>query len=344
MRIFRHHDHLDTTARDAVVAIGNFDGVHQGHRAVIGAAARLAAEAEKPLGVLTFEPHPRSYFRPDDPSFRLTPFRPKMRQLEAHGVDNVYCLAFDAALAALTAEQFVADILARGLGVAHVVVGYDFVFGKGRGGNMEFLREAGPRHGIGVSSIDVVARGDGAPVSSTLIRQLLRDGHPGEAATALGRPWEVEGHVHPGDQRGRKLGFPTANLDLEGYLLPRFGVYAVRCAVDDGGEGDTPTWIHGVANLGLRPTIGDGKILLEAHLFDFKGDLYGKLMRVQLVDFLRPEMRFDGLDALRQQIDADCRLARETLAGTAGSGLTAAPAASPREPEIPEVSKDDNGL
>jgi riboflavin kinase/FMN adenylyltransferase len=335
MRIYRHHDNLETTARDAVVAVGNFDGVHQGHRAVIGAAARLAAEAEKPLGILTFEPHPRSYFRPDDPPFRLTPFRPKMRQLEAQGVDLVYCLTFDADLAALTAERFVAEILFQGLGVAHVVVGYDFVFGKGRGGNTDFLRAVGPVHGIGVSSVDVVARGDGAPVSSTLIRELLRAGRPAEAALALGRAWEVEGHVLPGDRRGRQLGFPTANLDLEGYLLPRFGVYAVRAAVDAGEAGHPPRWIDGVANLGLRPTIGDGKILLEAHLFDFQGDLYGKLMRIQLVDFLRPEARFDGLDALRAQIDLDCRRAREILAGGAGSALTAAPAAAERKADSP---------
>ncbi len=325
MRIYRHHDGLEQSARDAVVAIGNFDGVHQGHRAVIGAAARLAAASEKPLGVLTFEPHPRSYFRPDDPPFRLTPFRPKMRQLEAYGADIVYCLGFDADLAALTAERFVDEILVRGLGVAHVVFGYDFVFGKGRGGNADFLRETAPRHGFGVASVEAVARDDGAPVSSTLIRDLLRNGRPAEATAALGRPWEVEGHVLPGDQRGRQLGFPTANLDLEGYLLPKFGVYAVRCMVESGADA-APVWIDGVANLGLRPTIGDGKILLEAHLFDFSGNLYGRLMRIQLVDFLRPEMRFDGLDALRGQIDADCRRAREILAGGGGSALTAGPA------------------
>lgn len=335
MRIFRHYENLDTTARDAVVAIGNFDGVHQGHRAVIGEAGRLAAEAEKPLGILTFEPHPRSYFRPGDPPFRLTPFRPKMRQLEAQGVDIVYCLTFDAVLAALTAERFVTDILVEGLGVAHLVVGYDFVFGKGRGGNTEFLRQVGPVHGVGVTSVDVVAHGDGAPVSSTLIRDLLRGGHPAEATAALGRPWEVEGHVQPGDKRGRQLGFPTANLDLEGYLLPKYGVYAVRAAIDGGDAAHPPHWIAGVANLGLRPTIGDGKVLLEVHLFDFEGDLYGKLVRVQLIDFLRPEQRFDGLDALRAQIDLDSRRAREILAGGPGSALTAAPADAEREPDSP---------
>lgn len=318
MRIFRQFENLDTSARDAVVAIGNFDGIHQGHRAVIGAAARLAAEAERPLGVMTFEPHPRTHFRPNDPPFRLTPFRPKMRQLEALGVDVVYCLPFDAALAALTADEFVTQVLAKGLGVDHIVFGYDFVFGKGRGGNADFLRQVCPSHGIGVTSVDVVARGDGAPVSSTLIRALLREGRAAEAAAALGRPWEVEGHVIPGDQRGRLLGFPTANFDLEGYLLPRFGGYVVRAALDAGESEEPEQWIGGIANLGRRPTIGDDKVLLEVHLFDFNDDLYGKLMRIQLVDFIRPEQKFDGLDALKAQIDADSNYAREFLAGEAG--------------------------
>lgn len=323
MRLYRHYRQIDDDARGAAVAIGNFDGVHEGHRAVIARAAEEARRLDVPLGVLTFEPHPRQFFRPDDPPFRLTPLRPKIRQFEALGVDLVYVLPFDRDLAAKPADMFVDDVLVRGLGVRQVVVGYDFVFGKGRGGDTGLLVAAGSRHGFGVTAIDPVASDEGDPHSSTLVRDLLRAGRPAQAARVLGRVWEVEGHVLPGDRRGRTIGFPTANLDLEGYLLPRFGVYAVRAAVDraDGGA----DWHDGVANLGLRPTVGDGKILLETHLFDFSGDIYGRLMRVQLIDFIRPERRFDGLPALQAQIGEDGRVARERLAAAGERGISTAP-------------------
>lgn len=321
MRILRSWQTLDPQDRSGVVAIGNFDGLHRGHAAVLDQARAIAAEQDAPFAVLTFEPHPRSYFRPGTPPFRLTPLRPKARQLEAMGVDILYVLHFDAELASKTAEAFIGDILAGGLGARHVVVGYDFVFGKGRGGDGDLLEAVGRRHGFGVTRVDEVAGADGDAFSSTVIRDHLREGRPAEAARALGRLWEVEGHVTPGDQRGRTIGFPTANLDLEGYLLPRFGVYAVRMGLEAPG---VPVWRDGVANLGLRPTIGDGKVLLEAHMFDRNEDLYGRLLRVQLVDFIRPEIQFDGLDALRAQIARDCDKAREILAARQAGGVTPA--------------------
>jgi riboflavin kinase/FMN adenylyltransferase len=264
-----------------------------------------------PTGVITFEPHPRTYFRPDDPPFRLTPFRPKMRQFEDMGIDLVFALPFDAELASKSAENFTSDVLISGLGIAHVVVGYDFVFGKGRTGDTAFLETAGRQRGMPVTVVDAVSDEDGTAYSSTRIRDLLRTGRPAEAGAILGRPWEAEGHVSPGDQRGRTLGFPTINIDLESYLLPAFGVYAVRVGLE---EDERWIWHDGVANLGLRPTIGDGKTLLEAHLLDFSDDLYGRLARVQLLDYIRPERKFDGLEALQSQITADCTTAREVLA------------------------------
>ena len=318
MRLYRDFTNLDDDARGGVVVIGNFDGVHEGHRQVIARARAIADGLGTPLVVLTFEPHPRQYFQPDAPTFRLTPLRSKTRQMEPLGIDALLALPFDDRIATRTAEEFIGDILIAALGARHVVIGYDFAFGKGRSGNPMTLQEAGAAHGFGVTCVEAAVSEDGAEFSSTQVRQLLREGKPAAAAAYLGRPWEVEGHVQHGDKRGRQLGFPTANIDLEGYLLPAFGVYAVRLRMDDGPDsapdGRSTGWMDGVANLGLRPTIGDDKVLLEVHLFDFDGDIYGRLARVALVDFLRPEQKFDGLDALKAQIAADTAQAQEILA------------------------------
>jgi riboflavin kinase/FMN adenylyltransferase len=321
MRIHRSWQALDPADRSSVLAIGNFDGVHRGHAAVLDRARRIARDRQAPFAVLTFEPHPRSYFRPDTPPFRLTPLRPKARQLEGHGVDLLFVLSFDAELASKPAETFIDDILVDGLGVKHVVIGYDFVFGKGRGGDGALLEAAGANRGFGVTRVAQVTGEGDAALSSTVIRDHLRAGRPAEAARALGRLWEVEGHVQHGDRRGRAIGFPTANLDLEGYLLPAFGVYAVRVGFEAPHD---PAWHDGVANLGLRPTIGDDKVLLEAHLFDTDQDLYGRLVRVQLVEFIRPERKFAGLDPLKAQIAKDCDKAREILAARETSIVTPA--------------------
>ena len=228
MRLYRDFTNLDDDARGGVVVIGNFDGVHEGHRQVIARARAIAEGLGTPLVVLTFEPHPRQYFRPDAPTFRLTPLRSKTRQLEPLGIDAILALPFDERIAARTAEDFIGDILVGALGAQHVVIGYDFAFGKDRSGNPQTLQKAGARHGFGVTCVEAAVSEDGAEFSSTRVRQLLREGKPAAAAAYLGRPWEVEGHIQHGDKRGRQLGFPTANIDLEGYLLPAFGVYAVR--------------------------------------------------------------------------------------------------------------------
>lgn len=302
MQIFRHHDNLPESARGATVAIGNFDGVHRGHQALIARAKALGG----PLGVLVFEPHPQEFFRPGAPRFRLTPFRAKARLLETFGVDILYALHFDATFAALSADAFMDNVLVRGLGVSRVIVGADFQFGKGRAGNIDILRQRGNACGFDVITFDLVGEGDDTKISSTRIREALRAGQPDVAATMLGHAWTVEGRVARGDQRGRTIGFPTANISLEGYLEPALGVYAVR--VELGGKK-----YGGVANFGRRPTFDKKDVLLEVHVFDFDGDLYGQPIRVSFEAFLRPEMKFSCLEALKAQIALDCQAARKKL-------------------------------
>jgi len=311
MAIFRHTDDLPPEARGGVVAIGNFDGVHLGHRTLLAEGLRLAEGLDVPLGILTFEPHPRSVFRPQDPTFRLTPLRAKTHALEALGVEHLYVLHFDTDFAAETAEAFVRKILVEGLAARQVVVGQDFRFGHKRVGDAALLEALGRDLGFGVSALAPIAAEDGVIFSSSTIRRCLRDGQPAEAARLLGRPWQIEGRVEHGDERGRALGFPTANLAIDDYLVPALGVYAVRVMIDEAEDG---AWQTGVANLGRRPTVDGSRILLEVHLFDFAGDLYGRHLRVQLIDFLRREKKFDGLEGLRAQIAEDCRQARAILA------------------------------
>lgn len=310
MRIFRHTSDLPADARGAVVALGNFDGVHRGHGIVIGQAAETARRLGVPTAVVTFEPHPRRLFRPDDPPFRLTPFRTKAHHIEHLGVDLLFVIHFDWAFASRTAEQFVDGVLVQGLAARHVVAGYDFVFGRGRGGDLAMLERMAGERGFGVTRVMPVRDGTGTVFSSTRVRELLVDGRPREAAEVLGRAWEIEGRVEQGFQRGRTIGFPTANVALGDYLRPAFGVYAVRAGVD---RANATQWLPGVANLGRRPTVGGTAELLEVHLFDGRYDLYGQHLRVQLVDFLRHERKFDGLDALRGQIARDADAARHSL-------------------------------
>lgn len=307
MRIFRHYEELPAAVRGGVVALGNFDGVHLGHQAVIGRALDLAKRLGAPAGVMTFEPHPRSVFSPDQPPFRLTPFRIKARLIEALSVDFLLMQHFDKAFAAHTAEDFIEEVLIKGLGVRAVVVGYDFCFGKGRAGSVEMLRG---RSDFETVSVDAQGGADGQTYSSNLIRQSLLDGKPDIAARLLGRPWEIEGRVETGDQRGRTIGFPTANLHLGDYMRPAIGVYAVRAGIDQGAD---TIWHDGVANLGRRPTFEKQDVILEAHLFDFDGDLYGRHLRVALSGYIRAERKFDGLPALKAQIAEDCDTARALL-------------------------------
>jgi riboflavin kinase/FMN adenylyltransferase len=310
MRVFRHTSASDD-ARGAVVAAGNFDGVHLGHQAVLGEAKALAKSLGAPFAVLTFEPHPRAVFQPGLPPFRLTPFRAKSLVLEGLGVDLLFTLHFDLAFAQKTAEEFVAEVLVAGLGASAVVVGYDFVFGNKRRGTPELLKAEGGKHGFAVKIVSPVAAPGGVVYSSTQIREHLAAGRLREAAALLGRPWEIDGRVDVGDKLGRTIGFPTANIDLADYLRPAPGVYAVRAGIENGSKTD---WHDGAANLGWRPTVGGKDLRLETHFFDFSGDLYGKHLRVALIERLRPEQRFAGLDALKAQIAVDCEKAREILA------------------------------
>ncbi len=312
MQVFADYLGLPADAKGAVTAIGNFDGLHLGHRAVLDRTRERARAAQAPFGVITFEPHPRRYFRPSDPPFRLTPADIKRRMIEALGCDAYYELPFDAPLAGLTADEFVARVLASGLGIRHIVVGDGFVFGKARSGSVPLLEHLADEHGFEVSIAAPVRAPDGHSCSSTRIRDLLAKGDPESAAVLLGRNWSIAGRVAAGDQRGRGLGFPTANLELGDYLRPAFGVYAVRAALEgDGGSAR----IGGVANLGVRPTVGGDKTLLEVHLFDFARDIYGRTIDVELLRHLRPERRFAGLEALKAQIATDSAQARAFLAG-----------------------------
>jgi riboflavin kinase/FMN adenylyltransferase len=301
-----------TQWKGGAVALGNFDGVHRGHQALLAHTGQRATALSGPLVALTFEPHPRRFFVPDTGPFRLTLPPAKVRLLAQYGVQAVLAQRFDAAFAALSADAFIDEVLLHGLGARHVVCGYDFTFGARRSGNVERLREAGAAKGFGVTVLDPVMR-EGEIYSSTRIREALRAGWASEAAELLGHPWEIEGTVELGDQRGRTIGFPTANVALGEHLRPRFGVYAVRAMVD-GGNGSE--WRDAVANLGRRPTFGKLQENFEVHLFDFSGDLYGKSLRVALIDFIRPEMKFSGLDQLKAQIAADGEAAREILAAS----------------------------
>ena len=315
MKIFRHFDDVPSALRGAVVAIGNFDGVHRGHRALI-AEAKMQAEARRsPLAVLSFEPHPQEYFRPSPECFRLTPLRTKARLLADLGVDALFALTFDGDMARRSPDDFVLKVLVEGLGISGAVVGHDFEFGQKRAGNLATLAYMGEMEGFSVTAFDTVTASGDEKISSTLIRRMLKEARPEEAARLLGRPWAVEARVEHGDARGRTMGFPTANMHLGHCLAPAFGVYAVRVNIL---EGDRAVARHdGVANFGVRPMYQVAVPLMETHLFDFEGDLYGKYLSVELIRYIRPEAKFSSLPELVAQIGSDAAKAREILAKTA---------------------------
>ncbi|HKU65099.1 MAG TPA: bifunctional riboflavin kinase/FAD synthetase, partial [Rhizomicrobium sp.] len=317
-------EEVPAACRGAVVAIGNFDGVHRGHRALIAQAKAQASARAAPLAVLSFEPHPQEYFRalrqeggptPAGPeSFRLTPLRTKARLLADLGVDALFALTFDGEMARRAPQDFVQTVLVAGLGISGVVVGHDFEFGQKRAGNLATLSLLGEKEGFSVTAFDTVTASGDEKISSTLIRQLLKQAKPEEAARLLGHAWAVEARVEHGDARGRKMGFPTANMHLGHCLAPAFGVYAVRVAILDG---DKVVSRHdGVANFGIRPMYQVDVPLLETHLFDFDGDLYGKYLSVELIRYIRPEAKFPSQEALIAQIAADAVKAREILGKT----------------------------
>jgi len=307
MKIFPSWRDLPPAARHHAVALGNFDGVHRGHVHLLHQLH--AARPDLPLAVLTFEPHPREYFRPEDPPFRLTLSSERALALGTLGVVMIYELAFDTNLAHLAAADFVEQVLVRGIGARHLACGTDFAFGHRRGGNVRFLETAASSHGIGLTPVPLLTDEDG-PISSTRIRRLLLDGYPDRAAMELGRPYTIHGTVARGDQRGRTLAFPTANMLLGRHLEPARGVYAVRARL---AGGDIR---NGVANLGRRPTVNSGlESRLEAHLFDFDGDLYDQEIAVELHHYLREERRFPSLDELKAQIALDAAQARAWFEG-----------------------------
>ena len=308
MEIIRDYQFVTASDQGATAAIGNFDGVHLGHLSVIDMAR--AALPEAPLGVVTFEPHPREYFAPDAPPFRLMGADARAHQLQKIGVDKLYELGFDATLSSLSPRAFAQEVIVDGLGLRHVVVGADFRFGKARAGTAEQLQAFGAEMGFGVTIAPLMAKGPDT-VSSTAIRNALTEARPRDAAAMLGHWHRVEGPVLHGEKRGRELGYPTANMSIDGLHPPAFGVYAVLVDVLEGPQSGR---YHGVASLGVRPMFGENKANLETFIFDFKGDLYGKHVSVALVDHLRGEEKFDGLDALITQMDADSAQARSILA------------------------------
>lgn len=307
MKVVRDYQFVSPADKGATVAIGNFDGVHFGHRAVIELAKSAAPDA--PLGVLTFEPHPREYFAPDAPPFRLMNADARTTRLRKLGVEVLYELNFNSQLAELSPEAFATNVIVDGLGLRHVVVGEDFCFGKARAGTVEDLKRFGEKLGFGVTVSELVASPSGS-VSSTAIRTALTDGQPEVAAEMLGHWHRIEGQVISGEQRGRELGYPTANMSIDGLHPPKFGIYAVIADVLDGPHKGS---YHGAASIGVRPMFGENQANLETFLLDFKGDLYGSTLSIALVSYLRPELKFDGLESLISQMDADCEKARAIL-------------------------------
>ncbi|ROT96968.1 bifunctional riboflavin kinase/FAD synthetase [Altererythrobacter sp. FM1] len=307
MRWLDHREPIPESLRGAVIALGNFDGFHQGHQAVAGEAIRWARETGRPSIVATFDPHPVRLFKPDVAPFRLTTLEQRQERYLAAGATAMLVFHFDAELAGTSAEDFVHVLLAERLGVAGVVTGEDFTFGKGRAGNRQMLADLGAQCGIEARAVPPVMD-SGEPVSSSRIRAALQAGEPETAARLLTRPFAIRGVVTHGDKRGREIGYPTANLTIENYLRPRFGIYAVTGTVLATGQE-----LKGAANIGVRPTFDPPKELLEPYFFDFSGDLYGQEIEVAFHHFLRPEAKFASLDDLVAQMERDCDRARELL-------------------------------
>ncbi|MBM86040.1 MAG: riboflavin biosynthesis protein RibF [Rhodospirillaceae bacterium] len=308
MRIVRGIASVRDSDKGTVAAVGNFDGVHLGHQTVVEEAGRVARGLNVPLSVLTFEPHPRTLFQQGAAPFRLTGSESRAEAIAALGVSVLFEIVFSQDFSQISAEDFVALILKDSLGLRHVVCGYDFVFGHRRRGTPDMLQTLGRDAGIGVTCMPAAAETDGAVYSSTRVRQCIAEGDPKGAADLLGRPWSFTATVEQGDRRGRTIGFPTCNLRIVDLVQPAHGVYAIWVRVEN-----EANWLPGVANFGRRPTVNDRGALFEAHLFDVERDLYGKRLSIRVIDFIRPEMRFTGLDELTAQIAKDASRARKIL-------------------------------
>jgi len=301
---------IESALRGGIVALGNFDGFHLGHQAVVGRAVALARAQGRPALVATFDPHPVRWFKPDVPPFRLTSLDQRQRLFGEAGADAMLVFRFDGELAGMSAEDFITDRLIARLGAVGVVTGQDYIFGKGRRGTVAMLAELGRAHGMTVETVGPVAADD-APVSSSRIRQALQAGDCATATQLMTRPYAIQGVVQHGDKVGRTIGYPTANIDMADYLRPRYGIYAVRGRLADG------RMLDGAANLGVRPTFDPPKELLEPYFFDFSGDIYGQEIEVELHSFIRPEAKFGSLEALTAQMERDCAEARTILSSSA---------------------------
>jgi len=313
--VIRDTTPISEIPRASVVAMGNFDGVHLGHRAVIAAALEMGRVHGRPALALTFEPHPRRFFSPNTPQFRLSDETAKLRLLAGTGLSGVVLMTFDKARAGTSAQDFIHHDLIGRLGVRGIAVGYDFHFGKGRVGSPSLLVKEAPRLGIEVDvqpHIDI----DDRPVSSSAIRIALAEGQIDAATAMLGAPWFISGEVIHGEKRGRELGYPTANIRLDQNCALKHGIYAVRVGR---GQEKSEARLEGVASFGRRPTFDNGAPLLEIFLFDFKGDLYGETLDVAFIGFIREELKFDGIEALTRQMDDDSARARAQLAAAPGA-------------------------
>ena len=300
---------LSSDENGAVVALGNFDGVHKGHQALIAEAKAKADELSAPLLVMTFEPHPRQFFSAQAPAVRLATLAQKEQSLVGCSVDVMLAVPFDREFAAMQAEDFINDLLIGQLGAKHIFAGWDFRFGSGRAGSMAMIEDLAGKAGVGVTTVQPVKDSHGEPFSSSRVRACLAAGELHAAAELLGRDWEIAGKVMPGDQIGRTIGFPTANLALGDYQRAKYGIYAVESEIC-GREG---TWFGGAAYLGYRPTVNGAREVFEVHFFDFDEDIYGEEIKVRLIDYIRDDAKLDSLDALKKQIEEDCIAARAVL-------------------------------
>jgi riboflavin kinase/FMN adenylyltransferase len=308
LRVIRGWKDLPAGDKGAAIAVGSFDGVHRGHQKVIELAAEAARQLGAPLAVITFDPHPSAYFHPEQPGFQLQKRDQQARALEALGVEVLYVLPLEPELAGMSDREFATRVLAAGLGARHIAVGFDNTFGKDRSGTPEAMAAYGEALGFSVSVAPPLVGEGGDKYSSTQVREALREGQPEAAAQILGRPFAIEGVVVRGRQLGRKLGFPTANVSIAGYVVPRFGVYAVRTRLPDGRR------LAGVASIGVNPTLdGVTEPVLEVWIFDFDEDLYDQVVETDLIRFLRPELKFPDLEALKDQVMADAAEARRLL-------------------------------
>ncbi|MDR3325897.1 MAG: riboflavin biosynthesis protein RibF [Rhodospirillaceae bacterium] len=310
MRIIRHYVEFPGFLRGSVIALGNFDGVHLGHQKIIKVAKMLSVTKCVACGVMSFEPHPRELFDVRVKAFRLTPFRTKVRLIESLKPDFILMQRFNCKFSEYIAEKFILQVLVASLDIRHVVVGYDYVFGHDRIGNVALLRKMAQYYKYTVTCIDPIADKQNTLYSSTRIREYLISGFPRKAAHLLGHNWEIEGRVEHGNKRGCVIGFPTANIKMSKYLYPATGVYAVMAGID---RNNSIEWFPGVANFGVQPTFSEQVVLFEVHLFDFNEDIYGRYLRVSLIEYLRPEIKFNNIQALKIQIEEDSKLASQIL-------------------------------